>query len=125
MLRRHFILLIALLAAPFWVASRTAAATPYDGLWSVLIITDSGTCDRGYRYALRIVNGRVTYDDPSFDVSGRVAPGGQVSVSVRHGQSGASGTGRLSAASGTGAGRWSGMSGGSRCAGHWEAEKRG
>ena len=48
------------------------ARTPFDGAWSVLIITDRGTCDRAYRYALRIADGLVYYDDPSFSVSGGV-----------------------------------------------------
>ena len=29
-----------------------AARTPYDGNWSVLIVTNTGPCDRGYRYGL-------------------------------------------------------------------------
>ena len=48
------------------------ARTPFDGAWNLLIITDRGTCDRAYRYALRIADGRVYYDDPSFTVSGGV-----------------------------------------------------
>src|SRR5262245_50205244 len=37
------------------------AATSYDGTWSVLIITNSGPCDRAYRYAVSIRNGVVNY----------------------------------------------------------------
>jgi hypothetical protein len=29
----------------------------YDGLWSVLIVTEKGDCDRGYRYPIRITHG--------------------------------------------------------------------
>ncbi len=39
-------------------APAAIARTPFDGKWSVLIVTDAGTCDRAYRYALNIGNGR-------------------------------------------------------------------
>jgi hypothetical protein len=112
-----------LLGVPLWVSSAAAARTPYDGLWSVAIITDSGTCDRGYRYALRIADGKVTYDDPSFNVTGQVNARGQVTVMLRFGDEEASGTGRL--LRDTGEGMWSGHSSTSQCSGHWEAERRG
>jgi outer membrane protein assembly factor BamB len=99
------------------------ARTPFDGTWSVLIVTDAGNCDRAYRYALRIQNGRVSYNDSSFDISGRVDARGHVHVSVNYGQQHASGTGQLSADHGQG--RWSGSSSTSQCSGHWEAERRG
>jgi len=123
MLKRSILLIAAVLTAGLWLAPAATARTPYDGLWSVLIITDNGTCDRGYRYALRINNGVVSYDDPSFNVSGRVAANGQVTVSVSNGGSRASGTGRLSRDYGQGV--WSGHSSMQGCSGHWEAERRG
>jgi hypothetical protein len=106
-----------------WAASVAFARTPYDGNWSVLIVTDSGSCDRAYRYALRIADGRVYYSDPSFDVSGRVDSRGHVFVRVSAGGQSASGSGQLSANYGDG--RWSGRSSTSQCSGHWEAERRG
>ena len=35
------------------------SAPNYDGLWSVVIITNKGTCDRAYRYPIRIARGTV------------------------------------------------------------------
>jgi hypothetical protein len=99
------------------------ARTPFDGAWSVLIITDRGTCDRAYRYALRIADGRVYYDDPSFSVSDGVDGGGRVRVGVSAGGQSASGYGQLSGNYGQGS--WSGRSSTSLCSGHWEAERRG
>ncbi len=78
-----------------------------NGLWSVLIITEQGTCDRGYRYAVRIKNGSVGHADPansSFRIAGRVAGNGAISVSVARGTQSANGSGRLS--HNGGAGRW-------------------
>lgn len=103
--------------------AQAAPANRYDGNWSVLIITDSGTCDRAYRYALRLKNGVVYYDgEAGIDVSGRVSPSGQVRVSLKRGDQGAKGTGRLSGT--TGSGTWSGKSSSSQCSGQWQAERR-
>jgi hypothetical protein len=117
----------AVLGASLWAAPWTAPAAlargPYDGTWSVLIVTDSGTCDRGYRYALRIADGKIYYDDPSFNVSGHVDGRGNVSVGVRYGDQYANGSGQLSGDYGDG--HWSGRSTTSQCSGHWEAERRG
>jgi hypothetical protein len=122
-MRKGSIVIAALVsAAPLWVEAANAAPTPYDGSWSVSIITDSGSCDRGYRYALHIKDGRIYYDDPSFDVSGMVNPRGQVAVTVRYGDQVANGTGRLFTDYGQGV--WSGRSPSSQCSGHWEAERR-
>jgi hypothetical protein len=125
MLKRSVLFAAALLAAPSWTAPAASAApgvSQFDGNWSVSIVTDSGECDRGYRYALRIAGGKIYYDNPSFDISGQVNPGGQVRVVVRAGSQAAVGTGRLSRDYGTGT--WSGQSATSRCSGHWEAERR-
>jgi hypothetical protein len=111
------------LSASLWAAPAAMARRSFDGAWSVLIVTDSGDCDRAYRYALRIANGRISYDDPSFNVSGRVDPRGHVNVTVSAGSERASGSGQLSGDSGQG--NWSGRSSTSACSGHWEAERRG
>lgn len=76
---------LLLAASSLWTAPAAMARSSFDGRWSVLIVTDAGTCDRAYRYALNIINGRVTYDDPSFEVSGHVDARGHVSVSVAAG----------------------------------------
>ena len=101
--------------------ARPAAAS--DGLWSVLIVTEKGTCDRGYRYPVRIVRGVVKHADganSSFDIRGR-ARGGRITVTVSRGSQSASGSGRIGATSGTGT--WRTKSG--ECSGTWTAEKRG
>jgi hypothetical protein len=131
---KRILLAAAVLAVPLCSASaatrapvaRAPAPPPsvsqFDGNWSVSIVTDSGTCDRGYRYALRIRDGRIYYDNPSFNVSGQVNARGYVSVTVGAGSQQAVGTGRLSRDYGEGT--WSGQSPSDRCSGHWEAERR-
>ena len=96
----------------------------YDGLWSVLIITEQGTCDRGYRYAVRIRGGNVGHADPansSFRIAGRVNGSGGINVSVARGTQSANGSGRMSRAAGSG--RWKSAKG--ECSGTWQAERRG
>jgi hypothetical protein len=67
---RHFVRpIFALSFAAFMVASASLSsdAAPaarqgsanFDGLWSVVIVTLQGSCDRSYRYPLRIVGSRV------------------------------------------------------------------
>jgi hypothetical protein len=121
-------LLLAMLAALalgslLWGALPAKARTSFDGNWSVLIVTDAGSCDRAYRYALQIANGMITYPDQTFNVTGRVDGSGHVYVRVSAGGQYASGTGRLYGSSG--AGRWSGRGSTSSCSGHWEADRRG
>jgi len=114
---------LALGTAALSHAPAALAHTPYDGRWSVLIVTDAGTCDRAYRYALDISNGQVSYDDPSFNVSGHVDGRGHVNVSVSAAGERATGAGQLSGDYGRG--YWTGHSSASACSGHWEAERRG
>ena len=110
----------AALLSPTGAAARTAT---YDGNWSVLIITDSGSCDRSYRYGVNVENGEVRYRGESgIDVSGSVDNAGRVRVVIGRGDQRAEGTGRLGGDSGSGV--WSGTSTNSRCSGRWEAERR-
>ena len=113
---------VVVTASLFGSAAATAR-TQFDGAWSVLVVTDRGTCDRAYRYALHIDNGRVSYDNPSIAVSGRVDGAGRVRVALSAGGQSAAGFGRL--AGNYGRGSWSGHSSVSQCSGHWEAERRG
>ena len=116
-------LVAVVLAISLTTAPAAAARQSFDGAWSVLIVTDSGGCDRAYRYALRIANGRISYGDGTIEVSGHVDPRGHVNVTVNAGGQRASGSGQL--ADDSGQGRWTGSSSTSSCSGHWEAERRG
>ena len=116
----------ALLAALLLAAAATppaALAASQDGNWSVLIITEKGDCDRGYRYSVNVSNGRVSYQgDAAVNLTGTVATNGIVKVSIKLGEQGASGSGRLTG--NAGAGTWHGIGSKGNCAGRWEAERR-
>lgn len=105
--------------------AQAQALRGFDGQWSVLVITEAGTCDRAYRYPVRIARGRVGHADPantSFNISGRISAGGAVRVSVSRGDKRADGIGRLTRAGG-GGGTWKSSRG--ECSGRWTAERRG
>jgi hypothetical protein len=128
MSRRWAIVAVALLALP--ILAETAAfgrsqpdARQFDGRWSVSVITNSGACDRGYRYRLNIENGQISYDNPNVQVSGQVTPRGQVQVVVQAGGQQAVGTGRMSRDYGEGS--WSGQSSAGQCSGVWQAQREG
>jgi hypothetical protein len=107
--------------------SRPAPAAPvtaFDGDWSVVIMTQSGGCDRAYRYGVRIANGDVVYDGGGpVDLQGHVYSNGSVRVRVSGAGQEADGQGRLSRTLGTGT--WHGQGSLGSCAGVWQAERRG
>jgi hypothetical protein len=101
-------------------ATPAGSAPSYDGVWSVVIVTEKGTCDRAYRYPIRIHNGSVLAEGSSpATITGRVAGNGAVAGTVSAGNKSATGSGRLSGTVGTGSWR------GGECSGTWEAERRG
>jgi hypothetical protein len=121
------LILMAVLAPNFaaWgaKANRPNDVQRFDGAWSVVIITDQGTCDRTYRYGLRIEGGRVSYAGGSdVAVSGQVGADGRISVEVRSGDSSARGSGRMTESDGEG--QWRGTSQNASCSGRWQAERR-
>jgi len=97
-----------------------AFAAPFDGSWSVLILTRSGPCGQSYRYGVTISNGIISGAGGA-SVFGRVTQNGSVSVSVSGSQGNARGSGKLSRNSGGGSWRGSGPSG--SCSGSWSARR--
>ena len=107
-------------AAWLGAAAPATSAPSYDGIWSVVIMTEQGSCDRAYRYPIRIQNGSVLNEGSSpATITGKVASNGAVTVKLSAGSKHASGSGRLSGTIGVGS--WKGGD----CAGTWEAERRG
>ena len=103
-------------------SSATRAA--FDGRWSVIISTRSGSCDPQYRLGVRIINGNITYEGGgAANAQGRVSPSGTVAVSLSSGSQAASGQGRLSRDYGTGIWRGRGTAG--ACSGTWQAWRQG
>jgi hypothetical protein len=107
-------------ATIFGIATPATSAPNFDGLWSVVIVTEKGTCDRAYRYPIRISRGTMLNEGSSpVTINGRVGGNGAVKVIVSRGNQNATGSGRLSGTHGSGSWR------SGECAGTWEAERRG
>ena len=102
--------LTALAAAP------AIAQTPYDGLWSVTIVTKTGSCEPSARSTLTVADGKISA--AGADVSGSIGREGMVRVSIN----GAYANGHLNGNAGSG--KWNGASAGIPCSGHWEASRQ-
>src|ERR1700755_1105567 len=104
------------------VLTARAATTPdrFDGTWNVEIVTEAGTCDRAYRYPIKIEHGRARFVGIALEVQGGVAPNGVIRGTVSNGLATADVRGRLGLG-GFGSGRWV-ASGALECRGHWSAE---
>ncbi len=113
-------LLVATASIPSDAARRVPVRFAYDGVWSVVIYTLYGDCDRALRYSLRIEHGRVVSQDPSYQAYGGVARGGAIRVTIAQGNRSAGGAGRLSGNSGRG--WWRTDTG--NCSGQWTAVRR-
>ena len=104
------------------IPDRFDGTSRFDGTWSVEILTESGPCDRAYRYPVRIEHGQARFMGTAFVVQGSVARNGIVRGSIANGLGTADVAGRLGA-NGFGAGTWV-ASGALACRGRWRAERR-
>jgi hypothetical protein len=117
---------VVAIGALFTVAmgSSTAQAsrhsTAYDGSWHLSFSTRVGACDPTYEFDVNISNGVITHPN-LVKFRGNVSSSGAVRASVTVQDKFASGSGRLSLASGQGT--WRGYSRSARCSGYWVAQK--
>jgi hypothetical protein len=112
-----FLVRAGLCALSLVATPAAASSSPFDGSWSVKIVTQKGTCDSGASIPIRVTNGAIASDLSVVKVSGQVATNGALSVNVGHGLENASGVGKLSDTSGSGT--WKG----GPCSGTWTASK--
>ena len=95
------------------------AAMPFDGNWTVSIVTQSGSCDRSYTFPVSIIDGR--FDGANGALLGTVNAKGGVNVMLGGGDRRGTASGRLTG--NAGAGRWSGNATGASCSGRWTATR--
>jgi hypothetical protein len=124
-LTKQIVTLATLLGAGFVLAGSASAGPastkPYDGTWTVLISTQTGSCDPSYTYAVAIEDGRVQQaSNSSATISGQISPDGTIGLGLRSGPATADASGRLK--SNKGSGTWTlPMLG---CSGSWTARKQ-
>jgi hypothetical protein len=97
-----------------------SAQSTYDGSWNLIFTTQHGACDSSYNFTVNITNGIVTHPN-LVRFRGHVAKSGAVHASVVVQDKSASGSGRLSSA--TGRGTWNGHEGSARCSVYWTAQR--
>jgi hypothetical protein len=114
-----FGLALLLLAGP-----SAAAEKNFDGTWSVRMVTEAGSCDAAYNYAISVQGSSVRYVAPPGEaqasVSGGIASDGTVRLGIHRSIARADAAGRLTGKSGSGT--WSLALLG--CSGRWTAQKR-
>lgn len=110
---------LATLAVP-----AASAAEPFDGAWSVVASTETGSCAGPHRYPIAIRNGELrdagTHD--GVQASGRADRDGRVSGTIRTGLARIAVNGRLRGSTGTG--QWA-LGGLKSCTGRWTAKRTG
>jgi type 1 fimbria pilin len=114
--RINILLSASVLTAAALAATSATAQTPYDGLWSVTIVTKTGSCEPSQRSTLTVSDGKVSA--AGADISGSIGREGVVRVSI----GGAHANGYLSG--NVGSGKWNGASAGVPCSGHWQASRQ-
>ncbi|RIK97640.1 MAG: hypothetical protein DCC74_06860 [Proteobacteria bacterium] len=91
-------------------------ASPFDGQWTVTIVTNAGDCQPSASYPVVVSDGRISAAGTG-ELAGKVNSSGVVRVSLQ----GAHGNGQLSGNSGSG--KWNGASAGVACSGRWQASR--
>ena len=110
---------LGLVAGLLLAAPQAEARTPYDGTWSVQIMTRQGDCDQ-YNVSLRVADGGISYaGGDGSSASGRVDAQGRVNGALQALGETVSARGRL--AGSRGSGTWSGAG----CTGTWRAARSG
>jgi type 1 fimbria pilin len=111
---------IATIFCAFLLAGATTApsfaASAYDGIWNVTIVTKSGTCEPTASSTVTVTDGRIS--SAGANVSGSIGHEGLVRVSIN----GAYANGQL--CGNAGSGKWNGASAGIPCSGRWEASRQ-
>jgi hypothetical protein len=119
---RKFIFSTAFVVFAVVTASSAGAAGAFDGSWTAVIVTRSGTCNLSFRVGGHITNGIMHYGGGANNAfSGRVAPSGAVVGTFSVGPIHAAGSGRFSSHSGSGT--WRGQGANGPCSGTWTAQR--
>jgi hypothetical protein len=112
---RRALTILPVLSAMTLFAAPAIAQTDYDGIWTVTVITRTGSCQPTTSYPLVVTDGSVS---GAADLSGSVGRNGMVRASLR----GAHASGQLSGNAGSG--RWNSASAGMPCSGQWMATRQ-
>jgi hypothetical protein len=98
----------------------------YDGIWSILVVTQQGKCDKAYKYVVRMDNGEVK-NQGKFEITGSISANGRINGTIirRNSKNPNAPTRVVFAgvvAANSGSGTWTGTSNGG-CSGYWDANR--
>ncbi len=118
----RLVLALGLFASTLAPSLAVPAASSYDGVYSVEVITDVGTCDRAYRWSVEVADGKVTSAaNMPMSATGIIDRTGLVQLALHHDAQVAHVAGQMKG--NVGSGTWSSPT--MQCGGHWRAERRG
>jgi hypothetical protein len=112
--------LIAMASALFALVSLTAqaAATPFDGRWTIVAVTHDGACNGTYRLQIDVQDGGISYAGRhAVDASGRINATGLLNMTLTHDGDVIRAKGSLDTRAGSG--DWVSLG----CAGVWQGRK--
>ncbi len=118
--------LAAVTLLPALAGPAVAGDTPstYNGVWTVQLVADAGSCGSSASYTVALQDGTARYlpgpGDASASVSGQVSGNGSVVLAMRRSIASGTASGQLRASSGSGT--WQVASFG--CSGRWTAKRR-
>lgn len=101
-----------------------AAPVSFNGTWRIQLVTDAGSCDGSYSYAVAVQDGEARLlagaDDSATTVTGGVGGNGMVSLVLTRSIATANASGRLKGNAGSGTWRLDALG----CSGRWTAARR-
>jgi hypothetical protein len=117
MSNQYLILAAAALFAAAPLAAQ-GAASPFEGRWAIVAVSDDGDCDKTYRLPVNVEDGAIRYAGRhAVAANGQIDSTGQLTMTLAHDGEVVKARGRLGAQIGNG--KW--VSSG--CAGAWTAHK--
>jgi hypothetical protein len=112
---------LILAAAGFFAAAPLAvpaAASPFDGRWTIVAVSHGDNCNDSYRLPIDVQDGAISYAGRhAVDARGRINSSGRLSMTLAHAGDVVRARGRLRAR--TGDGEWDSPG----CAGVWKGRK--
>ena len=121
-LQAEFAFALTMVVVVFAGVSAAPCANSFDGSWNVVLITQSGGCERSGQVAGQIVNGALVYSAGGVSVSGSVNSEGKLNGKATMGPYYLIGSGRL--VSNSGSGTWQAVSPAGPCSGIWNAKRQ-
>jgi len=121
-LRAEFAFALTMVVVAFAGVNAAPCANSFDGSWNVVLITQSGGCERSGQVAGQIINGALVYSAGGVSVSGRVNSEGKLNGKATMGPYYLIGSGRL--VSNSGSGTWHAVSPAGPCSGVWNANRQ-